>query len=987
LENISKKFARVVEFTDDFNLDYRNQIGDLVTKIKESSCFQVESAYAKIISQKKFKFYAFIKYYRYYPGDRVEMTLRFNEKVKQDEFNFTYYQEEKKNITEGNRLLGIFTGYNDIITDDLKCAAAPSYHLDEAPLPTKDGEKTRVQPLTLCEQSGFLYRDKAIYVSMSASNLKAIHHDLMGELVRTRSEDGRTEVVVADPSGEKSGYEYGLDHSFRYYECLAVNIVFSKDAVEVGLVASVDDSSDVGIKHAIESEPIQFNRIFYSDPSGHNIINFPRPQASEGAYYRVHYRIVCEDDKGKEVFSKRINESSVDLDPYTVAFTPYIEDDGRFKIKDNYKKVKEGRWCWPSHVNAVSIDSKAIGAGSDIKCSLIAETDQGYSLGKFEIHFEEMHSGNREKHENTIVVVSPKHGASSGGNGVPSDTVEDEIISPTYVISFAHESVTAKTKHITIAGDKKWAIKKSLAMDYVPRVLSQSLEVLVTVKKAAGVSNDIKILAKLNLFQFDVNGLKIQLVYGTRLLLLPGVNRGRHKGKSNYWVKMANDNKYSTSFVHPETYLGDVFRQEQRVTYSYHKDLYPGTVRDIIFTTATTMISVDLDRGDQGRKVSLAEVKVRPDLLKNNFDEKEVFEYDSGSKNFKRLKLGITNKEFNSLQDQKEESWIKLPESIYGAATCFIIVNHEKDEEVKRKMEELEAASVKDPIARKKVEAMRREQNENRAAYLSTFFMLLAQIVFTFLMQGVLIWYVWVETPDPSGEDDVVFTRTDGTTVSYSRDSSGFCSVNPYLQVAAIAVLTIWTVSTFTDIFIELRCYISRAMVLENAETGELRTIKTSKQSRLWYFHGISFCCIMGLETIICIVVFVAGMKYVLNLEEAADIVGGVLAITFVTDIDNKVYEISAIEEGDDSDVQAASFRVTDTDFYDHIVTPFQNSLSKLAKDHEFAQAFFKEKEVDSGKNGRNVIQQHLQVILSASLVLFVFVFVFANKAAYCPDY
>lgn len=298
-----------------------------------------------------------------------------------------------------------------------------------------------------------------------------------------------------------------------------------------------------------------------------------------------------------------------------------------------------------------------------------------------------MHSGQKDgpTQSNEILVCSKKSTAK---------TSEDETISNTYTISLAHKALE-KPEPIVIVGDKHWALDKQFSMDYTPRVLSQDLELSITVKKAAGVGDEFTFLGKVSLFQFDEISMKVQLIYGNHLLQIPGATKKRHEvGKKDYWAQVADHPKYSISFIHPETNCDNIFSHEQRVTYNYHKELYPGTVKDIVFSGNSTLISVDLDRGDQGRKVQLNDLNVRPDLINENFDETQVFDYGAvkgrSDPTFRKKALGITNKEFNSLQEQKDESWIKLPQSIYGAATCFIIVNHEKDQEIETQKSQLD---------------------------------------------------------------------------------------------------------------------------------------------------------------------------------------------------------------------------------------------------------------------------------------------------------
>jgi hypothetical protein len=54
------------------------------------------------------------------------------------------------------------------------------------------------------------------------------------------------------------------------------------------------------------------------------------------------------------------------------------------------------------------------------------------------------------------------------------------------------------------------------------------------------------------------------------------------------------------------------------------------------------------------------------------------------------------------------------------------------------------------------------------------------------------------------------------------------------------------------------------------------------------FYHHLLFFSILGCEITICVVVFIGGINFVLNLNSAAAIVTGLLGIAFITDIDNK---------------------------------------------------------------------------------------------------
>jgi hypothetical protein len=972
--------------------DFKRELDRMVGLIKQSSFFQIDHAYAKVIYKCggfEYRLYALIKSYKYYPDDKVEMNLRFDDKESKDEFPFTIAAENNNN---GYRLLKIIPSFHDVLSDDAECQRMMKNMKELSTTKNKD----KCGDLTLSEQAGFLYKDKLVYVAMTEiNNYKLLQEEVENtqeELIREYTGVGlqtKKRTTLDEQSKkikeleERNRYRFGLDHSFRYYECHAVRVNLGKDEVEVGLTPGMLADNDDDSKCPIEKNPIKLIRILPYDPSNFNIINIPIDKGNEYPTAAViSYEIRCD---GQEPL-KIADGNTSDIDPYVIVFTPYLED--------------EYDWSWPAFCNPLKIPKVYLN-GKSPKIVVVQNKLLGLGssdLAEIPIVFKEMGKEKNKKDDDNVLVIKSRHSVVSGDGS-------DENIDNTYCISLTGKGKMADEDNhrICLVGDKEYALdKKFSTSDYVPRVLTQNLSVAVTIKKdgAVGVSKNFTFLARISLFEFNekTQSLRMQLIYGNHLLVLPGDARRKHAGqKKDFWanVSTTTEKSYSIKFIHPETELTDIYCQDQRVTYTYRGEKYPGTVKDILFNPTSTNISIDLDRGDQGRNAQLDELITRPDLIKKNFDETQVFDYGpipGKAKLYYRKKvLAITNKEFSALQEQRDESWIQLPDSIYGSATCFIIVNHEKEAEIEARITQYKEdlkTNPNNPQIQKKITLLKDEKNDNNINFSSTFFMLLAQIVFTFLMQGVLIWYVWEETPDPSAKK-TTYTNTPGTYIE--DDESGFCTVNPYLQIAAIAVLSIWTVSTFTDIWVEIRCYISKALVLENAETGEFRSIRVSKDTRTM-FHHLSFFIISGLETIICLVVFIAGMKYVLNLKEAAEIVGGVLAITFVTDIDNKVYEIAAVAEGEDADVAAASFRVTDTDFLDSVLVPIQNAIScgatgdgvNVGKDA--LQQEILRKQEHHRELIKYFVQHYLKVLLSVVLVVFVFAFVFSNRVIYCDN-
>ena len=149
--------------------------------------------------------------------------------------------------------------------------------------------------------------------------------------------------------------------------------------------------------------------------------------------------------------------------------------------------------------------------------------------------------------------------------------------------------------------------------------------------------------------------------------------------------------------------------------------------------------------------------------------------------------FNITDAECKSLGEQKIENWVHLPESIYGAAICFLIVSRESFLELRNEIDEKQKET--DEFHRAEDESIlnnfKAKYSRKQIIFFFKFIVMLGEIIITFLIQGILIYKVYDETPPPSS------------------DTSGFCIVAPALQIGAIAALTLWTVSAFGDIWTE----------------------------------------------------------------------------------------------------------------------------------------------------------------------------------------
>lgn len=187
-----------------------------------------------------------------------------------------------------------------------------------------------------------------------------------------------------------------------------------------------------------------------------------------------------------------------------------------------------------------------------------------------------------------------------------------------------------------------------------------------------------------------------------------------------------------------------------------------------------------------------------------------MFGKDSKKKEFAVDHLEITEKEYKGIMEDKTEHWVNCPASIYGASICFLIVNREISLEYERDVYDLEHTSEISNEDQKKLDNLRYKQARFEGSFKYRALMLFAEIWVCFLVQGILIWHLWYQTPDPASLNN------------------GFCYVKQTLQVGAITTLTLWTISNYTDIWLELRCYWSRACKFDNCHlTPHLFIIST----------------------------------------------------------------------------------------------------------------------------------------------------------------
>ena len=222
---------------------------------------------------------------------------------------------------------------------------------------------------------------------------------------------------------------------------------------------------------------------------------------------------------------------------------------------------------------------------------------------------------------------------------------------------------------------------------------------------------------------------------------------------------------------------------------------------------------------------------------------------------------------------------------------------------------------------------------------------------------------------------------------TYTRIPTNSCLFRMHLN---LGTLCLWTMTSGVDIWTEWRCYIAKAYVRDNAGT-DMYTLR--RIARRTYLDHVIFCVIVGLEVVITVTVFIAGINFILSQTDAADIVQGVLGISFIVEIDDKVYQTSFIDEEDPGNVEICLFRTTEWDVGETIVDS-TGCKSKDDQDTGSTKVTFlslkKDKTQEEDSMGTMVDlgpAAFVNLLQWPVLIAIVCGIVFGMRATYCGDY
>ena len=147
------------------------------------------------------------------------------------------------------------------------------------------------------------------------------------------------------------------------------------------------------------------------------------------------------------------------------------------------------------------------------------------------------------------------------------------------------------------------------------------------------------------------------------------------------------------------------------------------------------------------------------------------------------------------------------------------------------------------------------------------------------------------------------------------ESTSGFCVDSHILQLAAVGAFSLWCVKSVKDIWTEISAYNSKYCITDDLRTSGyfLRKIDNRK-----YHNKILFIIVVTAEFFISVVVFIVGVQVILTAQGAASTVAGTLAMTFITDIDNALYEITIFSENDFANIENTLYDLSSKKESDH---------------------------------------------------------------------
>lgn len=201
---------------------------------------------------------------------------------------------------------------------------------------------------------------------------------------------------------------------------------------------------------------------------------------------------------------------------------------------------------------------------------------------------------------------------------------------------------------------------------------------------------------------------------------------------------------------------------------------------------------------------------------------------------------------YEAIKSESKKCWLNLPDSVNGTLIYFLLV-----------------------------------ENNTRIFSLWEFVQCLIYVgfpvFFTFYLQGLLLYTLWLNVP-PYSEADTL------------------CPTSVFVQQAVISIFIIFLVPSITSILRESLCIMrSDRVAFQQEEDSEKMVLYKLVNTDLK--RALTFAVVVLPETLILLTLFYVGSGFVLTSESIGDIIINSVAIAFIMDIDNFCVEAFQTEE------------------------------------------------------------------------------------------
>jgi hypothetical protein len=234
---------------------------------------------------------------------------------------------------------------------------------------------------------------------------------------------------------------------------------------------------------------------------------------------------------------------------------------------------------------------------------------------------------------------------------------------------------------------------------------------------------------------------------------------------------------------------------------------------------------------------------------------------------------------YEAIKSESKKCWLNLPDSVNGTLIYFLLV-----------------------------------ENNTRVFSAWEFIQCLIYVgfpvFFTFYLQGLLLYFLWLNVP-PYQESDTL------------------CPTSTYVQQAVISIFIIFLIPSVVSILRESLCILrSDRVAFEQEEDSEKMVLYKLVNTDLK--RALTFAVVVIPETIILLTLFYVGSGFVLTSESIGDIIINSVAIAFIMDIDNfcvEAFQTEEVSERSDNAEFETSWDTDEAHFTEGEMVPLSNQV------------------------------------------------------------